>query len=273
MKNRYTETICNALEQNKAALKKQFQESISECGVRFCFLDGLLPEESALEIYHAFPAADRMRFMNSTKEQKYTSKDFDGFNLILKEITFAIQSPEVIRIIEEITGIPDQEADETLYAGGLSLMSQGNFLNPHIDNSHDMSRQRYRTLNLLYYTTPHWKVENGGNLELWDRSVKNNVVIHSRFNRLVLMETNPWSWHSVSKVSAEGQRTCVSNYYFSRYSPIGKDYFNVTSFQGRPDETFRRLFLPVENRLRNLIRKVKKEGFGKKDVYRGGKAP
>ena len=87
MKNRYTETICNALEQNKAALKKQFQESISECGVRFCFLDGLLPEESALEIYHAFPAADRMRFMHSTKEQKYTSKDSMYFVLTVSGCT------------------------------------------------------------------------------------------------------------------------------------------------------------------------------------------
>ena len=33
-------------------------------------------------------------------------------------------------------------------------MAPGHFLHPHIDNSHDMERQRYRILNLLYEMSP-----------------------------------------------------------------------------------------------------------------------
>ena len=52
-----------------------------------------------------------------------------------------------------------------LYAGGISMMAPGHFLNPHIDNSHDKFRQRYRVLNLLSYVSPDWDQTRGCNLE------------------------------------------------------------------------------------------------------------
>lgn len=45
-------------------------------------------------------------------------------------------------------------------------MAKDNFLNPHLGNSHDKDRECYRVLNLLYYVTPNWSHEQGGNLEL-----------------------------------------------------------------------------------------------------------
>lgn len=111
----------------------------------------------AREIHSAFPGHEKMRLMSSFRESKYTSKSFDGFNSSLKEITFAIQSPEVVRLVEEITGFANQIPDPSLYAGGLSMMLSGNFLNPHIDNSYEQDRLYYRTLNFLYYITPDWK--------------------------------------------------------------------------------------------------------------------
>ena len=48
---------------------------------------------------------------------------------------------EVINEIQKITEIDGLEADYTLYAGGISRMDKGHFLNPHIDNSHDAKRK------------------------------------------------------------------------------------------------------------------------------------
>ena len=62
----------------------------------------------------------------------------------------------VVKAIERITKIHHLESDSSLYAGGISRMDLGHFLNPHIDNSHDMVRKKYRRLNLLYYVTPNW---------------------------------------------------------------------------------------------------------------------
>jgi hypothetical protein len=83
------------------------------------------------------------------------------------------------------------------------------------------------------------------------------------------METNPWSWHSVSKVNVDQLRHCVSNYYFSPRSPIGKDYFNVTSFSARPEQKVRRALSWADNKVRQAVRLVKPSGLGKRDLYQG----
>jgi Rps23 Pro-64 3,4-dihydroxylase Tpa1-like proline 4-hydroxylase len=182
----------------------------------------------------------------------------------LSDITKVFQSPEVIERISNIIDMKALEADPSLYAGGLSMMFKGDFLNPHIDNSHDGNRKRYRRLNLLFYVTPDWMLDNGGNFELWDEKVKTPKIIVSKFNRLVVMETTDKSWHSVSPVIVEDPRCCVSNYYFSEISPNGSEYFHVTSFTGRPEESGKRILGVIDNFLRNTISKALKIGRGKK---------
>lgn len=259
------------LENNLKSLRENFKNSIDDVGVRYCFIDDLLPIEIASKIADSFPHFQEMRHIQSFRENKYTSKNFDKFNPILKDMTFSIQDEIVISLVTEITGIREQIADPTLYAGGLSMMPKGSFLNPHIDNSHDMGRKNYRTLNLLYYASKDWKEEYGGNLELWDKQVKQKVTIHSKFNRLVLMETNPWSWHSVSKVKVNLSRNCVSNYYFSLKSPIVREYFNVTSYSARPEDWSMSMLYKTDNIIRSGIRLIFPNGLGKKDTYSAGK--
>lgn len=271
MKEDIVQLIVKRLTVEAAVLRNAFEESRNEVGVRYCVVDGLLPQDLATKIFEAFPATGQMRLMSSFRERKYTSKSFDQFNPLMEAITFAMQDPRVVEVVETITGIKDQIPDSTLYAGGLSAMSQGHFLGPHIDNSHEATRHYYRTLNLLYYVTPDWAMENGGNLELWDVKVRNNATIVSRFNRLAIMETTPTSWHSVSPVMVDKVRCCVSNYYFSPSSPTGQDYFNVTSFSARPDQPLLRLLARADNGLRQALRKLAPQGLGKKDVYEGRK--
>ena len=135
-------------------------------------------------------------------------------------------------------------------------MKIGDFLSPHVDNSHDQSKTRYRRLNLLYYVSPDWQFINGGNLELWDRKVNECEEIVSLCNRLVIMETNDRSYHSVNKVKVDQPRCCVSNYYFSKESEKGFDYHHVTSTTGWPNQTFLRLIGRVDTYSRDLIAKV-----------------
>ena len=178
------------------------------------------------------------------------------YHPLLEEAVYAFQDQRLVGLLGEITGIKDLYPDDHLYAGGISLMSKGCFLNPHIDNSHDYEGEKYRVLNLLYYVTPDWKEENGGNLEFWDRGVKEHCrTIVSKFNRLAVMTTYRSSWHSVSKVSAGHSRCCISNYYFSPHSNEGKEYYHVTSFRGRPEEKLRDLVLLGALAVRNLIGK------------------
>jgi Rps23 Pro-64 3,4-dihydroxylase Tpa1-like proline 4-hydroxylase len=249
------------------ALKAAFEGSKSAVGVRYCVVDDLLPAETAAALSARFPQAQSMRLMNTFRERKHTSKALDRFDPSMAAITFAVQDRRVVDLVERITGIPEQIPDSTLYAGGLSVMTRGHFLAPHIDNSHEASRRHYRTLNLLYYLSPDWGLECGGNLELWDAAVKQHVTIESRFNRLVIMETTPTSWHSVSPVRAEQPRLCVSNYYFSPRSPTGQGYFHVTSFSAWPDQPFKRAWAAADNVLRRGLRVLRPGGFGRRDIY------
>jgi Rps23 Pro-64 3,4-dihydroxylase Tpa1-like proline 4-hydroxylase len=230
--------------------------------VQSCYIDNLLPEEEARKINSAFPDKSTMMLKKSLRENKYVAAQMNKYPPILEEIIYAFQEPNVLGVVEEITGIREMVPDTHLYAGGISLMAKDNFLNPHLDNSHDKERERYRVLNLLYYVTPDWSHENGGNLELWDQGPKSNQrEITSHFNRLALMATHEKSWHSVSQVVVDRSRCCVSNYYFSTKPLEDHDYFHVTSFRGRPEQPVRDLVLQGDIALRQGIRKVFKKGI------------
>jgi Rps23 Pro-64 3,4-dihydroxylase Tpa1-like proline 4-hydroxylase len=268
MREQLVNLIIERLDRDAEAIKADFQ---TEKGVstKFCAIDGLLPEDIAKRIAEAFPATGGMRLLDSFREKKFTSKSLDKYDPIISDITFAFQDERVINKVAELTGIKDAVGDPHLYAGGISAMEPGHFLNPHLDNSHDGEQKNYRVLNLLYYVTPDWKPENGGNLELWDADVTKPVEIPSLFNRLVLMSTNDKSWHSVNEVKTDGTRRCISNYYFSPHSPNGYETTHVTYFMARPEQKLRRLVTKVDSDLRTALRKVKRSGFAKKDIYEG----
>lgn len=259
--------IVLALEQNKIQLKEAFSQ---QGRINSCYLDNVLPEDVAMTIYQAFPQPEEMAAHKSIRENKRVAAQMDLYHPLLEEIIFAFQDARIVKLCEEITGIEQMEPDEMLYAGGISLMSNGNFLNPHLDNSHNSTLNKYRVLNLLYYVSPNWKLENGGNLELWDNGVHGTPrVITSQFNRLALMITNKSSYHSVSQVVVDQKRCCVSNYYFSEKPAENSDYFHVTSFYGRPEEPVKNWILKIDRNLRQLLRKINKKGFFKsKHIYK-----
>ncbi|WP_439480700.1 2OG-Fe(II) oxygenase [Chryseobacterium aquaticum] len=253
-RQQYADIILNVLESNIEIYKKEFNNSNR---INSCIIDNLLPDELTNEIYRAFPSPEEMVSYKSLRENKKIAAQMDMYDPILEEIVFAFQDARIVKVVEEITGLKKMIPDTNLYAGGVSLMAKGNFLNPHLDNSHDNNKENYRVLNLLFYVTPDWKLEDGGNLELWDNGMdKPQRTIHSKFNRLVLMITNKTSIHSVSKVVAEGKRCCVSNYYFSEKPAEIHEYFHVTSFYGRPEEPVKNLLLRTDAFLRQMIRNI-----------------
>ncbi|NQX78480.1 2OG-Fe(II) oxygenase [Gilvibacter sp.] len=251
--------IVKRLREAQADAKEQYQNSSAAIG-NFV-VDDLLPEDLALQIHKAFPDNKDMKLKKSIREYKHVAAQMDEYDPILEEAIYAFQDERVVALVHEITGIGDLQPDEHLYAGGISAMAQDNFLNPHLDNSHDKDRDKWRVLNLLFYVTPDWQDAYGGHLELWPEGVKKpQITLHSRFNRLAVMATHQKSWHSVSPVEHAGTRQCVSNYYFSDSALTPEDRFHVTSFRGRPDQKLRDLVLQMDAKARMALRKVFKKG-------------
>jgi Rps23 Pro-64 3,4-dihydroxylase Tpa1-like proline 4-hydroxylase len=224
--------------------------------IRHFVLDDVLPEEEVRALARKFPDPAALMLRSSLRERKRVGVEVNRYAPAIGEFLFAFQEPEVVRAVGEITGLAGLEADPTLYASGISVMGRGDYLEPHLDNSHDGDGRRYRALNILYYVSPGWKQENGGNLELWDPSVRRAVILPSLFNRLVVMETHQTNWHSVSRVLADQPRCCLSNYYFSTASPTGREYRQVTTFRGRPEQPLKRLLLGLDGLLRNGARRM-----------------
>lgn len=231
-------------------------------------VDDLLPAAMAERIFAAFPPSSDLTLRNTIRERKLVTSQMDRGPKLLEEAVFAFQDPGVVRAVAEIAGLEAVEPDDKLYAGGVSVMTEGHYLHPHLDNSHDMERRKYRVLNLLYYTTPQWEEAFGGSLELWPTGRKGRPSsIAAKFNRLLVIATNRTSWHSVNEIRCGLRRTCVSNYYFSEVSPAGEDYFHVTSFRGRPEQPITNLILRADAALRNLLRKIRPTGVVKTKHY------
>jgi Rps23 Pro-64 3,4-dihydroxylase Tpa1-like proline 4-hydroxylase len=251
--------IITNLNENKEVLKAQFLKSEDTIG--YFFMDDVLPKELALEIHAKFPTSAEAVRKKNLREFKFTAYQMDTYDTLLEEVIYAFQDKRVIQLVSEICGLEKTFGDEHLYAGGLSLMEKDNFLNPHLDNSHDKDRNRWRVLNLLYYVTPDWTLANGGNLEIWPNGLKHSqTTLESKFNRLVVMTTHHRSWHSVSKVLKNDIRCCVSNYYFSDMPLLASDKFHITTFRGRSSEKVKDLFLRIDNALRSNARKIFKKG-------------
>lgn len=241
-RERIAERVVEKLASRADELARSWREAKP---VRHFVLDDLLPEEIASRIHEAFPAPDGLQQKSSLRERKRVGVQVQEYDPIIADALYAFQQPSVVAIVGQITGLEEMIADPSLYAGGISVMGQDDFLNPHIDNSHDGDQKLYRVANLLYYTSRDWREAYGGHLELWDEAVRNPTRVSCRFNRLVVMETNRTSWHSVCRVDANAARQCVSNYYFSPKPADGVAYRHVTTFTGRPEELGKRLVLGV----------------------------
>lgn len=242
MKNQLTDLIVQRLNEAKEQLKKDFNKEQPIKIARYFVLDKLLPKEIAEQIYAGFPPPKTMSKITSWGKIKLKYIHLKKAAPILQDMNAAVQDPRVVALIEDITGVKNQIPDPTRFAGGISTLLKGYFINPHLDNSHDVQFKRYyRTMNVLYYASPNWKLENGGNYELWDQSVTNHILVPCFFNRLLVMETNSSSWHAVNPVVCDSPRCCIFNYYFSEDSPEGIDYFfDAPSFKPRPEQKFRR---------------------------------
>lgn len=225
-------------------------------------VDDLLPSEVARRIHACFPAAAAMQRKKTLREYKYIAAQMDRYDPILEEAIYAFQDPRVVAAVARLCEIAGLTPDVHLYAGGISLMRHRNYLNPHLDNSHDKDRAQWRVLNLLYYVTPNWHDDDGGHLELWPEGPgRTQQVIHSRFNRLAVMATHGRSWHSVSPVQRrDGARCCLSNYYFSAQPLRAEDSFHVTAFRARPGQPLTNAALQADAALRMGLRRLFRRG-------------
>ena len=256
---------------NKKEISEHIENRLNEIGINFLrekyeqsglinhiIIDNLLPNEVASKLNFDFPKEQELKHLNALQENKFVGIYFSEKQKLVQECLYAFQEKNILKIISQITNIKNLIGDPELYAGGVSSMSKGCFLNPHIDNSHDRNLENFRRLNLLYYVNQNWiPTEDGGELVLYPNGIKNKEEkIYCKFNRLVIMRTDNKSIHGVKEIlSKTKRRKCISNYYFSKNSPLGKSYYHSTSFRGFKKEFVKGTYLQLNAFARTYAKK------------------
>ena len=175
-------------------------------------IDNFLEEGFAREAERSFPTfeeASRMGrgFEAVNEKKKIQITDSAKFPAPILRLHEALASQEWLDTVSYLMDIPRLLADPQLAGGGIHETGPRGHLDVHVDFNYIEDRQLHRRQNILVYFNPEWKQEWGGNIELWDRGVKNCVQSFSPvFNRCVVFETNEISYHGVTAVTCPPDR-------------------------------------------------------------------
>jgi hypothetical protein len=270
--------IAGRLEDASAALRDDFGPA--EAGLaRCCWIDDLLPPDVLAAALDALPPLDGMIRRANAMERKYVTAQLDRLAPPLRGLITAFQDQRVADAVAGIIGRPRLETDPLFYNGGITAMLPGDFMSPHLDNSHDYGRQRRRDVVLLYYLTPHWQDGFGGQLEVWDAALRRpHRVVPYRRNRLVLLETTEHSWHAIRPVRGPLPRLNLTTYFYAPQEAAWP--IRLTRFQPWPGHPLRRLLFNGEFRLRSTAarllggtRRLANPHVYRPHVYHPGAAP
>jgi Rps23 Pro-64 3,4-dihydroxylase Tpa1-like proline 4-hydroxylase/glycosyltransferase involved in cell wall biosynthesis len=153
-----------------------------------------------------------------------------------------LNSPNVISMLEKLTGIKGLIADPTLLGGGMHKIDSGGKLSIHADSRKHAITGDYRRINLLVYLNKDWNKEWGGSLQLWNNDMTTMVQdIQPFFNRVVIFNTggDTYHGHPHDLNTPEGvSRISLALYYYTKENP-DTDENNVTSavWKDVPSET------------------------------------
>jgi Rps23 Pro-64 3,4-dihydroxylase Tpa1-like proline 4-hydroxylase/glycosyltransferase involved in cell wall biosynthesis len=132
-------------------------------------------------------------------------------------------SPEVISMLEKLTGIEGLIADPTLLGGGMHKIDSGGKLSIHADSRKHAITGNYRRINLLVYLNKDWNKEWGGSLQLWDKDMATMVQdIQPLFNRVVIFNTGADTYHGHPhplNTPNGTSRISLALYYYTEENP------------------------------------------------------
>lgn len=247
-------TIAARLEAEADRLNAAFGSAESG-GLRYCWIDSLLPDDVMLAAFSLLPALAGMVRLKNLKERKFVTAELDALAEPIRHLVMALNSRAVADVVARIIGVPFLETDPKLYNSGITAMVPGDFMCPHLDNSHDYDRARRRAVALIYYMAPFWRADYGGSLELWDSNRRAPPsAVDFRGNRLVIMETTDRSWHSVKPILGPLPRVNAISYF---YAPSEERHpLRLTRFAPWPGHRVQELMFSAEFHLRSLVARL-----------------
>ena len=247
------------IDRDWSALNKNFQQATPFPSI--C-IDNFLSSEFALELARSYPNYSKaqnlgLEFSAVNEKFKVQITEPDKFPGPAKQLHEALASREFISAMQTLSGIDELMFDDHFAGGGMHITSNSGILDVHVDFNFSEESNLYRRLNILLYLNEKWEQGWGGNIELWDKEVKN--CVHSFapiFNRCLIFATSDYSFHGVTAVRTPPgiDRKSFAIYLYGKEPSVniyGESHSTI--FKARPDENFKKYFqIPTESGLRIL---------------------
>ncbi|HUO56903.1 MAG TPA: 2OG-Fe(II) oxygenase [bacterium] len=216
-------------------------------------LKNLLEDEVAQKAMNEFPKPTDTNWIQYKhfNERKLGKSKREEFPPLLGRLVDEFNSKEFLRFLTDLTGIENLLADPMLDGGGMHQSGPGGFLNIHADFTTHHYQPWRRRINLILYLNEGWLAEWNGNLEIWDKEMKNCVEkVVPVLNTAIIFNTDEHSHHGLpDKIKCpEGMtRKSLALYYYtqledSSYKPIS------TNYQARPGDGWRAPFIWLDKK-------------------------
>ena len=179
---------------------------------------------------------------NNKNEIKFSNNKKKNFKKNTKILFKFLNSKLFLNFVQKLASINEKLLpDFELNGGGLHEIKRGGVLKIHTDFNKHPYKNIDRRINVLIYLNKQWKKNYGGNLELWNKSMKKCVKkIAPNFNTMVIFSTNDFTNHghpNPLKCPETISRKSIATYYFSKGRPL-KEILkvrkkNTTNFKNR----------------------------------------
>jgi hypothetical protein len=207
------------------------------------YLPDLLETRAAAALEQEFPRpdSDAWTHYQHQNENKHGMTRRELFPPLLGEAADALNSPQFVEWLSQLTGIPALRADPLLEGGGLHQSGPGGYLNVHTDFTHHHYYKNWRRrVNLILYLNEGWHDDWGGAIELWDPSMKHCVAKYPpRLNCAFIFNTNEISYHgfpSPLTCPPGRSRKSLAFYYYTAedHTPTR---VRSTNYRARPEDS------------------------------------
>lgn len=234
-------------------------------------LENFLPDNIINACYTDFNTLSEtngwINYVHFNERKKGLNKT-EAIPLNLRNAIQYLNSPEFVKFLSELTGIPGLIADDQLEGGGLHQSTRGGFLNIHADfTAHPHHQNWSRRVNILIYLNKDWDENWGGHLELWDREMKACVEkIAPLFNRCVIFNTDADSYHGHPEpmTCPEGKfRRSIALYYYTQEE---NPYRHATLYKARPADGAKSILIRADSMLVSLYTAIKSR-LGSNDTF------
>jgi len=189
-------------------------------------LESLFPDALLESVLESFPEPNDpawSQFDNPLEKKLGNYRRLGETSEAIQGFLTALNSPEMLAFLEDLTGIDGLIPDPYFGGGALHQIVSGGFLKVHADFNWHPKLKLDRRLNVLIYLNRNWRPEYGGALELWDRDMtRAQEVILPTFNTTVVFSTTDTSFHGHPHpltCPPHMTRKSVSLYYYSNGRP------------------------------------------------------